>query len=182
MGLTKDLLRTETQNYTGILDRLHQPEVQARLRTALLLSIVAGRDLSQLKRHLIYGADLETVDYAEVERSLNIPPEQFARFDRTNARLIHGLLGLLTEGEELALPLFLSFFGGGKWVDKVNIIEECGDSQWYLALILDAVGSSLGQSQERVLRKLKVRFPGAFTEEDAVQRDLKAERGALGDD
>lgn len=46
-----------------------------------------------------------------------------------NIRLEHAVLGIVTEAIELQ-----------DCMDDINLAEECGDLEWYLALIRDAVG------------------------------------------
>ena len=94
------------------------------------------------------------------------------------SRAMHGSIGLCTEVGELqdAIKKHLIY---GKKLDKVNIIEECGDVLWYLALVLDSVGSDLTDAKERNIRKLSVRFPEKFTQDQALVRDLDAERAEL---
>ena len=94
------------------------------------------------------------------------------------SRTLHGSIGLCTEVGELqdAIKKHMIY---GKDLDNVNIIEECGDILWYLALVLDSVGSDLTDAKERNIRKLSVRFPEKFTQDQALVRDLDAERAEL---
>lgn len=109
---------------------------------------------------------------------LNNAHAMFLLDDRIGERLIHGMIGLCTETGELqdAIKKQLIY---GKPLDITNIIEEVGDLMWYLAIILDACGSSFEQAFDRNIAKLKKRFPDKFTEHAALNRDLDAERAAL---
>ena len=51
-------------------------------------------------------------------------------------RLIHGQIGIHTEGGELA-DAVKRFIRYGKAVDLVNVKEEMGDVFWYCAIIAD---------------------------------------------
>jgi NTP pyrophosphatase (non-canonical NTP hydrolase) len=83
--------------------------------------------------------------------------------DRMYSRLMHAAMGMVTEsGEFIDALKKLTIYG--KPLDKVNLVEELGDLQWYIAL---------------ACRALDVRFPDKFTSEQALTRDLDAERGAL---
>jgi NTP pyrophosphatase (non-canonical NTP hydrolase) len=94
-------------------------------------------------------------------------------------RLNHGVLGLTGEVGELAAAL-------EKWVyygqdlDEGNVAEEVGDCLWYLSLVCSALGLSLEDCAAANIRKLKARYPEAYSDERAGVRDLDAERKALG--
>jgi NTP pyrophosphatase (non-canonical NTP hydrolase) len=51
-----------------------------------------------------------------------------------NSRLLHGAMGLVTEAGELKEAVF-----GIDNHDTVNLIEECGDVIWYLAITADTL-------------------------------------------
>lgn len=100
--------------------------------------------------------------------------------DPQHARLLHYLLGIHTEGAELADAAKRAIFYG-RPLDRVNAIEEVGDLLWYVARLLDLLDSSFGEAMERNIAKLRARYPDGFDEADAVDRDLDAERCALED-
>jgi len=93
-------------------------------------------------------------------------------------RLLHAAIGLVTESGELLDAIKKAAFYG-KALDTTNIKEEAGDILWYLALLFNAIGTSFESEQERVINKLKVRFPEKFNEDHAEHRDLVAERKVL---
>lgn len=109
-------------------------------------------------------------------------PERYASGKDLDAgdlgRLLHGLLGMCTETGE-AQDMVKKALIYGKPFDKINVLEECGDVLWYIALALDACGFTMEQAMERNIEKLKKRFPDRFTEAAALNRDLAAERAAL---
>jgi len=94
------------------------------------------------------------------------------------AALLHYALGIVTEAGELADALKKALIYG-KPLDRVNLIEEIGDLQWYEARMLDHLGSSFSEARARNIAKLRKRYPDGFTEEDAIVRDLDAEREIL---
>lgn len=94
------------------------------------------------------------------------------------ARLLHGALGVGTEGGELENALKRALFYK-KPIDKLNVLEEIGDTLWYLAILIDALGSSFEEAFERNIAKLRARYPEKFDETRAIVRDLDAERKAL---
>lgn len=98
--------------------------------------------------------------------------------DKMMARLLHALLGMCTETGEIH-DMVKKHMMYGKDFDPVNVIEECGDTLWYIALALNAVGYSMEDCMRRNIEKLRVRFPDRFTSEAALNRDLDAERKTL---
>ena len=58
-------------------------------------------------------------------------------------------------------------------LDIENIIEECGDLLWYIALILDHCNIDMEVCMAENIEKLKIRYPEKFTEKDAVERKDK---------
>lgn len=102
----------------------------------------------------------------------------FVNGDLSQSRLVHAMLGVCTEAGELQ-DMMKKHLIYGKPFDAVNVVEECGDVLWYLALALTSVGSTMEECMERNIAKLKRRFPSRFTEEAALNRDLESEREAL---
>jgi NTP pyrophosphatase (non-canonical NTP hydrolase) len=98
--------------------------------------------------------------------------------DRVVAKLLHAVLGLVSEVGEIADALKKHLIYG-KPLDLVNLVEEAGDVDWYKALLLDAIGSDIETAWERNIAKLEKRYGGEFTPEKALNRDLPAERAAL---
>lgn len=93
-------------------------------------------------------------------------------------RLLHGAIGMATETGELQDQIKKNFFYG-KPLDTANVLEECGDVLWYIAVALDSCGYTMEQAMERNIFKLKQRYPDKFTTDKALNRDLDAERRAL---
>ncbi len=93
-------------------------------------------------------------------------------------RVLHAAFGLVTEAGELLDALKKSTFYGRE-LDLTNVKEEAGDILWYLAILFDAIGTDFETEQDRVIAKLKARFPDKFTEKDAFERNLDTERQVL---
>lgn len=100
------------------------------------------------------------------------------KFYPVNPRIQHAAMGCVTESAELMDALKKSMFYG-KELDIVNIKEEAGDILWYLAILFDELGTDFETEMERVINKLRSRFPEKFTEEAAENRDLETEREIL---
>lgn len=96
-------------------------------------------------------------------------------------RLLHGAMGLCTEAGEFQDAMKRHIFYG-KELDYVNLMEEVGDTCWYLAIILDALNMTFDGALEINIEKLKARYPERFTEELALNRNLNVERTVLEND
>jgi len=98
--------------------------------------------------------------------------------DRVHSALLHAAMGMVTEsGEFIDAMKKLTIYG--KQLDRVNLVEEIGDCMWYLALACRALDVSFEEVFDRNVAKLARRFPEKFTSEQALVRDLDAERAAL---
>lgn len=86
-----------------------------------------------------------------------------------NLRLVHGVMGIGGESGEL-IDVIKKTIMYNKELDVQNIKEECGDLLWYMALILDEIGSSFEEVMKMNHDKLEARYPGGFTEKLAQER------------
>ena len=98
--------------------------------------------------------------------------------DYNKERLLHACMGMQTETAEFTDALKKSIFYG-KTLDVVNLKEELGDLLWYVSIAMDELGTNYDAEMQRVINKLKSRYPEKFTEEKAENRDLKTEREIL---
>ena len=102
--------------------------------------------------------------------------------DVSNLRLLHGILGMVTEIGEFADQIKRHIFYGAP-IDWTNLNEEIGDQMWYIALLSDIIdiesGSDLATACQKNIAKLQKRFPEKFRNFDAVNRNLDAEREVL---
>lgn len=127
----------------------------------------------------------ETVDYQKVLERLRYFDTHTKRFPAL--RVLHAILGLMTETGELADILKRHLFYGEplKVEGKGGLIEEAGDISWYLALLSDVIsdlssGVGLEVILKRNLDKLAARYKdGQFTEHRAINRNITAEENAL---
>lgn len=146
-----------------LLDRL----VGVGVLSGLLLDNLADidnveADVVGLKRRVNEGESEE----------VKLTPESFP------VRLTHGLLGNFTEAGELLTALLTSMMTGEE-IDKVIIGEEFADQDWYKAITFDTLGLSEDATRQAVINKLRVRYPEKFSNEQAENRDLEAERAQL---
>jgi NTP pyrophosphatase (non-canonical NTP hydrolase) len=144
----------------------------------------ASQQLDRYKKLLFYGEDsnksrfrdnpssgrdgYSIVDFMSTDNETEIQ----ARY------ILHALLGIMTEAGEMAEALHNTIVGNQPF-DAVNLIEECGDVQWYEAMLCRALGTTFDDVQRRNIAKLKARFPDKFTSENANVRDLEKERAIL---
>lgn len=92
--------------------------------------------------------------------------------------VLHALLGIGTEAGELQ-DMLKKHLMYGKAFDRTNLVEECGDLLWYIALALKTVSVTMSDCMERNIKKLQVRYPQKFTTENALNRNLEQEARAL---
>jgi NTP pyrophosphatase (non-canonical NTP hydrolase) len=93
-------------------------------------------------------------------------------------RLLHAAMGMQTEVAEFTDMLKKHIFYG-KPLDLINLKEELFDTTWYMAIALDVLEGSFEEGFQKNIDKLKARYPEKFSEEKAINRDLKKERSIL---
>lgn len=86
-----------------------------------------------------------------------------------NDQLICAALGLTGESGEFADIVKKWRFQGHDF-DRVKAEKELGDVLWYLALAASAMGISLESVAEGNIKKLRERYPGAFSPAASVNR------------
>jgi NTP pyrophosphatase (non-canonical NTP hydrolase) len=91
---------------------------------------------------------------------------------------LHMVLGMQTEVAEIA-DVYKKAIAYGKVLDLVNIKEELGDVMWYIANLCNMHGWDLRDILATNIAKLEARYPEKFTEENALNRNLKVEREIL---
>lgn len=95
-----------------------------------------------------------------------------------DSRILHAIIGIATESGEL-MEAVRANLGVHDKLDNVNLQEEVGDLNWYEAILIDALGADWDDIREKNIAKLKARYPNKFDPEDAINRNLKAERKIL---
>lgn len=91
---------------------------------------------------------------------------------------IHMTMGMSTEANEL-LDIFKKQLAYSKLPDMVNAKEEIGDLMWYVANFCRINNIDLMDALQINIKKLEARYPGKFSNEKAINRDLDAERRIL---
>lgn len=158
----------------------HGGAVSKRLYMGTLKkAILALQELDKVKKALFYGVTIEMPSVASLELSCNnLNMQALSDSPHVGIDLIHGIIGKATEAGESLEALFAATIEGVP-LDAVNVIEETGDGFWYDAITLAALQSNFGEAQTINIAKLRKRYPEKFTEYDATNRDLPAERKIL---
>ena len=186
---TESAMKTE-----AVLDDVYTNQV--RLINILKISIAAGNMLDDLKKNIFYGREIDNTKYfqqfnlaLDSLHSLEIyqpgahkkPLDQNELIDqdmKIDSRIFHGAIGMATESTEM-LEALLKYLETGE-LDKVNLAEECGDSDWYEAILLNALGQDWEKNMKKNIKKLKLRYEKQqFEAENANNRDLDSEREIL---
>lgn len=144
-----------------------KPEVYNAIVTNLPQIIKAADTADRLKAAFCYGEKL---------RDTGTIPKGHLQINPTGSQKeqIHALLGLVSEAGELAEAFYSSIINDEP-LDENNIIEECGDILWFLALMVKNMNIDLNKLAEINIAKLKERYPDKYSDIDAVQRNVEAE-------
>lgn len=167
------------------------PEVMRTNRRAFVAAIASAiasaEILDGFKKQLFYGKSEKLVTklahynavLAEANAILSegVSDDSLTDVIELDTRVLHGLLGFVTEAGELAAVLRKGV--NGEAVDAVNIQEEVSDAAWYVAIIYDALSLDFYDGLTNVVNKLIVRYPQKFDSYFADNRDLTAERKQL---
>ena len=183
-----DYMRGANRTSAPITDEMVKRMNQVGPRLANLLLNIAPlcAELDEIKKFVFYGRIPEDRPHADMLPGFPEQPCWVGRDceeDSTDLRmhLLHAIIGLLTEvGDEMVTAILDEEKGEIKDdLDIFNLMEEFGDASWYIAESGLATGLPIGLSMLRNLKKLKARYPDKFTDEHAVNRDLKLERRIL---
>jgi NTP pyrophosphatase (non-canonical NTP hydrolase) len=148
--------------------------------------------LDQIKKNAFYGKPfdvsklhtairdakyaVEDIENKTMQKYASFPMPHTQRKLDVNPRLFHAIIGVATESAELLEALNLE----SNDFDRINILEEFGDLNWYQAIAVDELNANLETDVlDRVIAKLRARYPEKFTSENAINRDLVKERNVL---
>lgn len=162
------------------------PELRNRMRehAAAIIGLLKkakaiGECLDAYKKAVFYGKPLPPgANYVDDSRNMIID-DIFGKEISEDVKaisLIHGIMGLWTENAELTEWLFNT---NTEHMDRANLKEEIGDHLWYLAELCAGGSLSLQDCAVTNIAKLRTRFPNRFTDENAINRNLAAERLTL---
>jgi NTP pyrophosphatase (non-canonical NTP hydrolase) len=138
----------------------------------------AARHLDAIKKTLFYGRKLYKI---ETNHNWGVDLAQLPT--AIHPDIIHAIVGIATEAGEMVEALLKAIediaHGRASALDEVNLKEESGDILWYFAILFHRIGTTFGVEARRNIAKLMLRFPDGFTDENALVRDLIAERNLL---
>jgi len=143
----------------------------ALLEQILEQAISAGERADAIKKTLFHGKKL-AVD------SLQENPQTNISMDNINPNILHAALGLYTEATEL-LENILKTVQNKQRFDEINAFEECGDLEWYLAMLYRALERTPTEAKTANIAKLKARYPDKFNSNHAIERNIDNERQVL---
>jgi len=103
---------------------------------------------------------------------------KFIGTGKVTPRIEHAIYGVVTEAGELMGAIKKAKIYGQD-LDRVNLIEEMGDLMWYLALLSDDLGVDFEDLWKENIEKLEARYPEKYTDELAINRNVKNEREIL---
>lgn len=179
----KDALRTESVIPEIVVNK---EELSYIIEAFILLSDVLDgyKKLIFYKKDTKYNTLIEELPHKLEALSYDIKysKEKPKKLENINTRAIHGMLGIMTETGELA-SILLKYIETGE-IDIHNLAEELADgaggtNSWYGTLVCDVFGIDPNDPPDKVIRKLRVRFPDAYSDELADNRDLESERKEL---
>jgi len=177
-GLTFDYVAEATLTLSNQFhtDKVNPGAFVTRMRAA----ISAGDALDECKKSLFYGRDFKIPPPSDAEAD-TIWREMLTALHpdpKTAEHILHGVIGLATEASELLEAVYKAMTKN-RALDLVNVVEEVGDAKWYMAVLAKACGFAWGEDEAINIAKLRARFPNAFTEHDANNRNLATERTVL---
>lgn len=148
------------------------------MKKVLSDAIRALAELDKVKKALFYGKPLGIPETEDNCAGFPIWIAGSSSEDEAATNIIHGIIGAATETGEL-LELLYATVIEGKPFDSVNLDEETGDAFWYFALLAKASGFTFEDAQRKNIAKLRKRYGEKFSEFDALNRNLSAERSIL---
>lgn len=87
--------------------------------------------------------------------------------------LLDAVMGLNGEAGEVIDIVKKACFQGHE-LDREHMIEELGDTAWYLAVCCEALDVSLEEVMQRNIDKLKARYPEGFDKARSINREVEA--------
>jgi NTP pyrophosphatase (non-canonical NTP hydrolase) len=161
------------QDYALLVKRLASPRTHLSfisnmdMETAFEDAARSTRQLDNIKRRIFYGVE-PTSEVIDPCTSL----------EYVHQDVLHSILGIATEAGELLERLSMMQVAPDV-SHRENLIEEIGDTLWYVTLLCTALG--VDQSHVRAVNaaKLMKRFPELFSQQAALSRNLQGEQLAM---
>jgi NTP pyrophosphatase (non-canonical NTP hydrolase) len=173
---------TEIQDYNPAKERLSRIYL-CLIKDSIKKIVPQINNLDLLKKEIFYNKKTDLTNNInnlnEIIDKTQLPENILKNFNEKDVRILHHLLGIITESAEL-LQALLNRIDTQEF-DIVNLKEEAGDIGWYLWGFVDAIQSNIAEVMDMNGKKLKARYPSKFSNESANNRDLAKERSILED-
>jgi len=177
-AFVKDAIHTESK-----IDTVRtNPSI---LRDVIKTAISVGNLLDMLKKNIFYDKPIDKRAFETYVNEIGYLNANLKNMDSVlletrkdiniNPRIFHSAIGIATEATEILETL--KFYGED--IDTVNFLEELGDISWYEAIGIDELNGNFEDILIKVISKLKARYPNKFNSNNAINRDLNAERAIL---
>lgn len=151
----------------------HPENVNLEKVFALLASTIrVTNDLDWVKKALFYNSkkDFDATNHEEGK----------VDFSCVSPNILHAVLGIITEAGELLEAVYRAVDKStDDTLDQVNLFEELGDLEWYMALLYRELNKTPEEAKAVNIAKLRKRYPEKFTTACAVNRNIEEERELL---
>lgn len=138
------------------------PQKYGTLAKGLGFIIGAAEQLDQVKKLVIYNKQIEGV-----QMTGDIPLDGF---DAKKAHMLHMAVGAVGETGELADAIAAHVYDGAD-LDVANVVEEIGDTLFYLQGLLNAVGFTLHDAiMQNKVKLLGKRYKNGYSDAAAQAR------------
>ncbi len=145
----------------------------AMLEHALKQAIQVGELVDVAKKSLFYGKPVKEGIGIET----HMGSESAINPKAVSHDVLHAAIGIFTESAEMLEAVLAAM--QGKEFDEVNVFEELGDAEWYMAMMYRALKRTPAEAKQVNIAKLMKRYPNKFETKDAIERNLNAEREIL---
>lgn len=137
--------------------------------------------LDVMKKQMFYSREpknplffFDAVEQLNFIMNENVASTTTTITDTKTIKLLHSLIGTITEGGEL--PVLIQQLINGDDFDEINFKEEYGDILWYIDRGSDAIDTTFEHLMNINIKKLSKRYPeGFFSNDKANDRDLDTE-------
>jgi NTP pyrophosphatase (non-canonical NTP hydrolase) len=161
----------DTSNQLNSLDKLDRDKVIRVLQNYS----AAVKELDLLKKAAFY----DSTDLINKFNEGEAVTDTFDNLKGIPPVLIHGSLGVASEGGELVDALIETLINGKEY-DYANLDEEVGDLMFYVPMLLEyTLVKTLKGILDKNGEKLAARYKEGFSTEEAVNRNLTVERTIL---
>lgn len=155
-------------------------EIHFELLNAFAEFVASASKLDRWKSQLFYGKDKPTVSSHQVMVRLvttaglgDLDGIEVALAKLPSPQFLHAILGIGSEAGEIiedALVLVCTNDMDIREATLSNITRETGDIDWFQELLALSTGVSVEDARKVNIARLRKRFPGKFSEADAVAR------------